>query len=266
MQQNKGEKFLQAFFELLAQDYNEDAVKKLRKAIKEGNLRAMYWLGKLYRNGWLGCQRSLKRAIQMWDRSIEYGPSTVILRQDPLIISHRAVKLDIDNGDPLARALWSRSKQDIDKCRDVYLEYYHLAFRTAHTPAFASLCLNEGAKRGCTTCLIELYNRRQISPWQLRRLWRHCPRVLQGYPEMPVEERLGWISVDEFGCKENIRHIICLLEWARKTQNSTALAMLPRDILRMICMILLGTAWEENQDDALVWNHLPRKKRRLKRN
>src|SRR5678810_351477 len=48
MQQDKGEKFLQAFFDLLAQDYIEDAVKSLRKAVKEGNLRAMWWMGLLY--------------------------------------------------------------------------------------------------------------------------------------------------------------------------------------------------------------------------
>jgi hypothetical protein len=264
-QTNKGDVFLQAFFDLLAKDYIEDAVKNLRKAVKEGNLRAMYWLGKLYRNGWLGCQRSPKRASEMWNASLDYGPSTVMLRRDRMILSRVELKLD----DALARAVyWTGTRQmstqaDIDQCCGVFLEYYHLAACNTYLEDIKIVYLNEGAQKGCTACLIDLYKYGQLRTWQhRRRLWRHCPRALQ-FDDMSITMHLlGSARVDEFGCYENVRHIVCLLMWARKTQNSPVLVTLPRDVLRLICERLLRTSWEETQDEALVWNHMPKKKRR----
>jgi hypothetical protein len=263
---NRGDVHLQAFFDLLARDYIEDAVKRLRKAVNDGNLRAMYWLGKLYRNGWLGCQKSLKRAIEMWNKSLEYGPSSVALRRDLDIMSHHEPTLD----SALARALYWTSlrtmhnQADIDDCRGVFLEYYHLAARNSREIEVKLVYLNEGADKGCTQCLLDLYDCGQLLAWQhRRRLWRHCPARTFEYVNAPLNTFcFGYNYVEQFGCKENARHIVCLLEWARRTRESAALATLPRDVLRLVCVRLLRTSLEQNQDDERVWNYWPEKKTR----
>lgn len=266
-QKNKGDVFLKAFFDLLAADYIEDAVKNLRKAFKEGNLRAMYWLGKLHYNGWLGCQHSNKRAIDMWNASSEYGPSTVLLNvafDHKIYRAARRPTLKV-NDIPLARAMYYGSPDTVRLCDGNALEFYYLAAsHLANTGEQRVEYYRQGASRGCTRCLIWLYRDMRITPWERRRLWRHCPKELDIIPPY-VEEGLYWIPLSEFGCKENVRHIVCLLMWARKTQNSPVLATLPRDVLRLICVRLLRTSSEETQDEALVWNHMPKKKRRKTR-
>lgn len=265
-QKNKGDVFLQAFFDLLAKDYIEAAVKNLRKAVKEGNLRAMYWLGRLYYNGWLGCQRSAKRAFDMWGRSSEYGPSAVTLRDayDHKIYFGAIPRLKLDDT-PLSVAMYSADPGEILQCEGRFLEFYFLAATyLGITQEQRFKYYRQGASLGCTNCLIWLYRDRQCTPWERRRLWRHCPRELDIVPPY-IENGRSWLSPDIFGCYENARHIVCLLMWARKTQNSPILVTLPRDILRMICECLLRTSWDETQDEALVWNHMPKKKRRKTR-
>lgn len=262
MQQNKGDVFLQAFFDLLAADYIEAAVRNLRKSVKEGNQRAMFWLGKLHYNGWLGCQRSRKRGCELWRQSEKYGPSFFMLRIGAHFSTKSLRKLESKVGGDLAKAMYTKRDEDVNRCYDKYLEYYILASANQPSGENRVALLNAGAARGCTECLVALYRDMRATEWQRRRLWRHSPRALMTVPEVFVEERLDGLSVDEFGCKENVRHIVCLLLWARKKQNSPALATLPRDVLRLICVRLLRTSWEETQDDALVWNHMPKKKRR----
>jgi hypothetical protein len=262
-QTNKGEVFLQAFFDLLAKDYIEKAVRNLRKSVKEGNLRAMHWLGKLHYNGWLGCQRSRKRAYELWRQSEKYGPSYLMLRRDAYFSTKNLGKLEKKAGGDLAKAMYTKRNEDVNRCYDKYLEYYILASVDRSSPEDRVALLNAGAARGCTECLDALYRDMRATTWQRRSLWRHSPHTLMTTgPELFVEERLDWLSVDEFGCKENARHIVCLLMWARKTQNSPVLVTLPRDVLRLICERLLRTSWDETQEDARVWNHMPKKKRR----
>lgn len=270
-QNNKGDVLLQAFFDLLAKDYIEDAVKNLRKSVKEGNLRAMFWLGKIYCDGWLGCQRSLKRATDLWGRSSAYGPSSVLLRQHTIGVSRPLAKLD----GPLARALFvgyrthpddydSKYREDVASCKGAYLEYYFLASRCATTEEFRDTCYREGADRGCTQCLIALYDVAKITPWQRRRLWRHYSNTLYDN-EQRIMEQLGCPTVLEFGCKENVRHIVCLLEWARKTRKSATLAILPRDVLRLICVRLMRSTWIFKWSDPLIWDVTPRNAKRRKK-
>lgn len=263
MQQTKGEKFLQAFFDLLAQDYIEDAVKSLRKAVKEGNLRGMWWLGLLYYEGWLGCQYSSKRAADLWLKSAEYAPSRAMLHAGCYELGHSGNRppLRLKDDDLIAKALYTGRPDDILKCEGMGLEFYFMYARYVCGPIETRReRLTDGANQGCTLCLRYLYWHNCATSWQLRRLWRLCPRELQ------VGKGCGDdLFVYNFGRKENIRHIICLLEWARKTRNSTTLAILPRDVLRMICTGLLQTFGEETKDDTHVWNYRPRKLRKTRK-
>jgi hypothetical protein len=261
MEQDKGSLYLQQFEENLARDYIEEAVKCLRKSVKERNLRAMYWLGKLYDNGWLGCQYSEKRASDIWLASIEYGPSRVCYKTKNGRFGDLSQYVDVFDrpDDYLVRAMCAHRYDDIVKCKGVYLEYYYMAARYLDAISFESRVqlLNDGANLGCTDCLEVLHERKLATPWQLRRLWRHNRRI--SIPDL-LDKRPHWT----FECLENIRHIICLLEWARQTKHSLQLSVLPRDVLCIILKMLMRTYNEEDHDGRRVWNNLPKKRRRIK--
>jgi hypothetical protein len=261
MDANKGDVCLKAFFDLLARDYLEAAVKNLRKAVKEGNLRAMYWLGKLYLNGWLGCQKSFKRALGMWHTSSSYGPSAIMLYRNTCNAPVPKPRED----DILSIALWDRTYNHVMQLKNRFLEYYFLAAQFVGTEEEYLLLLGGGAAGGCTECLLALYNKNASTSWQRRRLWRHKPTLLFDENRIALSaQRMGYDYIDKFGCIENARHIICLLEWARKKRHSDALAVFPRDVLRIILKMLLKSALEEDNDGRLTWNHLPKKRRKIK--